>query len=229
MQLNIDFVCSDRQVLEHFPIIPAKECIPSWYAKLNAKEQNISKCFPVRDVITAGYIIPNAYEQLVGIEFDGEIDQVGRITPVERIGEFFEAQDHMSHPNNGHTHNQCPVVIEGKKKGYFKVQLPWTIKTPKGYSCLFMQPFYQFQEDITVMPGIIDTDEFDLSQLNFPCYMNKAEAELKPGRPLVQIIPFKRDEWRHKLSFKEKTTGSKMNFFLNNMYKRAFHKKKKFI
>ena len=78
------------------------------------------------------------------------------------------------------------------------------------------------------MPAIIDTDEFDLSQLNFPGYLNGNEASMKPGVPFVQIIPFKRDEWTHKLSFKEKHTFSKMNFFLHNMYKRAFHQRKKF-
>lgn len=227
-KMEIEFICGDKHVLKYFPIKPAKDVLPEWYSKLKASEPTIAKCIPVRDMITAGYIIPNAYEQAVGVEFDGEIDQVGRIYPVERIGEFYKILDHMTDPNAGHTHDQCPVEIKGKKKGYFKINLPWRIKTPKGYSCLIVQPFYQFQDDITVMPGIIDTDEFDLSMVNFPCYLNEVEAFLKPGRPLVQVIPFKRDEWTHSLKFEEPSTSSKMNFFLHNMYKRAFHQKKKF-
>jgi len=226
--MEIEFECSDPHVLKYFPIVPAKDLLPEWYSKLKADEPNISKCWPVRDMITAGYIVPTAYEEVMGVEHDGEIDQIGRITPVEEIGEFYRHVDHMTNPNMGHSHEQCPIEIDGKKKAYFKITLPWRIKTPKGYSCLLFQPFYHFKTDLTIMPGIIDTDEFDLSQLNFPGYLNKIEAELKPGVPLVQLIPFKRDEWTHKLSFKEKTTSSKMNFFLHNMYKRAFHQRKIF-
>lgn len=226
--MEIEFQCTDPHVLKYFPIVPAKDSLPDWYSKLKATEPTIARCIPVRDIVTAGYIIPNAYEQAVGAEQENDIEQVGRVYPVERIGEFYEHMNHMTHPNAGHTHEQCPVEIDGKKKAYFKITLPWRIKTPKNYSCLFIQPFYQFQEDITVMPAIIDTDVFDLSMVNFPCYLNKEEAFLKPGRPLVQVIPFKRDEWTHKLTVTQPSTSSKMNLFLHNMYKRAFHQKKKF-
>lgn len=227
---KIEFNCSDQHVLKYFPVKPARDCLPDWYSKLKATEPNISKCMPVRDMITAGYIIPNAYEQVIGYETDsntGEED-VDRIYPVEEIGEFYRSLNKMTAPHTVHTHSQCPVKINGKKKSYFKINLPWQVKTPKGYSCLFFQPFYQFQDDIAVMPGIIDTDEFDLNQLNFPCYLNNEEAHLTPGRPLVQLIPFKRDNWEHTLNFVEPSTSSKMNLFLHNMYKRAFHKRKTF-
>ena len=55
--MNIEFVCSDKVVLKNFPILPAKDCLPEWYAKLKADSPNISKCWPVRDIITAGYIL----------------------------------------------------------------------------------------------------------------------------------------------------------------------------
>ena len=227
---NIEFICSDEHVLKYFPIVPAKDCLPEWYSKLKANEPNISKCMPVRDMITAGYIIPNAYEQEAGTVFNNEtqIHEAERIYPVEAIGQFWTVLNQMTAPNTGHTHDQCPVEIDGRKKSYFKINLPWRIKTPAGYSCIFMQPFYQFNKDFTLMPGIIDTDEFDLNQVNFPCYVNGDEGSIKVGQPLVQIIPFKRDEWTHNLTFQETSTGSKMNFFLHNMYKRAFHKKKKY-
>lgn len=227
--MKIEFNCTDQHVLKHFPIVPAKDCLPDWYKNLKANEPNISKCMPVRDMVTAGYIIPNAYEQLIGYDINPNNEQeVDRIYPVEEIGQFYTSLNSMSAPTTMHTHSQCPVEIEGKKKTYFKINLPWQIKTPKGYSCLFVQPFYQFQRDITLMPAIIDTDQFDVNQVNFPCYLSAEEAELKPGRPLVQLIPFKRDSWTHSLNYVENSTSTKMNLFLHNMYKRAFHQKKKF-
>ncbi len=227
---SIQFNCSDKHVLKYFPIKPATEFLPAWYNNLKPSQSNISKCMPAHDMITAGYIIPNAFEQAVGYQTDyqTDVEDVERVYPVESIGEFHTFINNHNVPHLGHTHEQCPVTIAGKKKSYFKINLPWQIKTPKGYSCMFIQPFYQFQSDITVMPSIIDTDVFDLNQINFPCYLSDEEAHLVPGRPLVQIIPFKRDNWEHTLNLIEPSTSSKMNLFLNNMYKRAFHKNKKF-
>ena len=63
---DIKFICHDKNVLKNFPIVPAKDCMPDWYAKLNDKN-SISNDMPVRDYVTAGYIIPNAFEQAIGI------------------------------------------------------------------------------------------------------------------------------------------------------------------
>ena len=153
---DIKFISHDKHVLKHFPIVPAKDCLPKWYANLKATDPNISKCMPVRDMITAGYIIPNPYEQVVGILSEDDIENPEVIFPVERPGEFFTAMNHMTAPNAFHTHDQCPVHIDGNKKSYYKIKLPWRIITPKGYSTLFIQPFYQFTTDFVMLPAIID-------------------------------------------------------------------------
>ena len=139
-----------------------------------------------------------------------------------------ELQNKFTSPSAFHQHQQCPVPIQGKKKSYIKVSVPWKIKTPPGYSCLFVQPFWHFDQEFVIMPAIIDTDEFDLNNLNFPCYLTDPVKLIKPGEPLVQVIPFKRDNWKHTLKYERPTTRSKMNLFLHNMYKRAFHQKKSF-
>ena len=226
--MNIEFVCSDKVVLKNFPILPAKDCLPEWYAELKADSPNISKCWPVRDIITAGYILQYPYETEMGTEYNEDIQEIGVGNPVERIGEFHAVMDRMTHPTRFHTHDQCPVHIDGVKKGYYKVTLPWRIKTPPGYSSLIMEPFYQFKNDYTVMPAIIDTDEYDHSQVNLPLYLNKQATSFKPGQPFVQIIPVKRASWTHTTSYKEASSSSKMNLFLHNMYKRAFHQKKSY-
>tara|TARA_B100000941_G_scaffold282602_1_gene251245 strand:+ start:276 stop:992 length:717 start_codon:yes stop_codon:yes gene_type:complete len=225
---DIKFICHDKNVLKNYPIIPAKNCLPEWYSKLKASEPNISKCMPVRDMISAGYIIPNAFEMGLGTNMENDVANVEVVHPVERPGEFYTFLNHMINPDSFHTHEQCPVHINNEKKTYFKIKLPWRIETPKGYSTLFIQPFYNFNTDLVVLPAIIDTDEYDHSNLNFPCYVTKQEADLKPGQPLVQCIPFKREVWKHTLELGKEETNSKMNLFLNNMYKRAFHQKKSF-
>ena len=91
---EIEFVCGDPNVLKHFPIIPAKDCLPDWYKKLNAQDQNgvptIAGCMPVRDIVTSGYIIPNAFEQEIitsSVNEKGE-EELDRVFPVEEMGKF---------------------------------------------------------------------------------------------------------------------------------------------
>ena len=64
---EIEFLCGDKSVLKNFPIVPAKDCLPNWYSSLKANDNDgvptIAGCWPVRDMVTAGYIIPNVYEQ----------------------------------------------------------------------------------------------------------------------------------------------------------------------
>tara|TARA_B110000285_G_C14904887_1_gene505079 strand:+ start:81 stop:782 length:702 start_codon:yes stop_codon:yes gene_type:complete len=230
----IEFISADEHVNKHFPIIPAKQCLPKWYKDLKATNEQsiptITGCMPVKDMVTAGYIIPNIFEQeIIGtsVNQDGE-EELERVYPVEEMGKFWEIQNHMTHPGSIHHHAQCPVLIDGKKKSYFKISLPWRIKTPPGYSCLFVQPFYHFESEFVIMPSIIDTDEHDSNTLNFPGYLKDPVALLKAGQPLVQVIPFKRDDWEHTTRFEPPNRSSKLNLFLHNMYKRAFHKKKKF-
>ena len=227
--MNIEFICGDKSALTNFPIVPAKDCLPDWYSKLNTSN-SIIDCLPVKDMITAGYIIPNVFEQEIIAEENlstGE-EELERVFPVERIGQFMEVQNQFTTPNSFHQHQQCPVHIQGKKKSYIKIAVPWKIKTPPGYSCLFVQPFWHFDQEFVIMPAIIDTDEFDLGELNFPCYLTDPVKLLKPGEPLVQVIPFKREEWKHTLKYQQPTSRSKMALFLNNAYKRIVHQKKLF-
>lgn len=231
---EIEFICGDKNVLKHFPIVPAKDALPEWYRNLSANDINgvptIAGCMPARDLITSGYIIPNAFEQeIIGTSYNlDDEQQIEVVYPVEEIGKFFELQNHMTHPGNGHSHAQCPVPIQGTKKSYFKIALPWRIKVPKGYSCLFMQPFYHFESEFTLLPAIIDCDVIDMNTMHFPGFLKDPVAQLKVGQPLIQVIPFKRDEWKSSLSYKKPSRSSKLNLFLHNMYKRAFHQKKSF-
>jgi|TARA_A100001015_G_scaffold31531_1_gene35093 hypothetical protein len=223
---DIKFICHDKNVLKNFPIVPATDCMPEWYAKLNDKD-SIANNMPVRDYVTAGYIIPNAFEQAIGINVEDDIECPDVIHPVEKPGEFFTTLNHVTAPHYFYPHEFCPVQIDGAKRSYYKLKLPWRIETPKGYSTLFFQPYYYFNKGFSIMPFILDTDLFDLSNLEFPCYIKK-EVDIKPGEPIVQFIPFKRESWKHKLSLSKEETSSKMNFFLKDMYKRAFHQKKSF-
>jgi hypothetical protein len=71
----------------------------------------------------------------------------------------------------------------------------WAIETPKGYSCLFVQPFHR-DSAFTILPGVVDTDKY-VQPVNFPFVLNdiKWEGLIPAGTPIAQVIPFKREDW----------------------------------
>ena len=38
--MNIEFICGDEHISKHFPIVPAKNCLPKWYSELKAQDEN---------------------------------------------------------------------------------------------------------------------------------------------------------------------------------------------
>ena len=45
--------------------------------------------------------------------------------------------------------------------------------------------------------GIVNTDSY-YNRINFPFFIkDKWKGTIKKGTPLIQVIPFKRDEWEH--------------------------------
>ena len=87
--------------------------------------------------------------------------------------------------------------LGAKKKGdyLFRVKMAWVVGTEKGYSCLFMEPQHQDYIPMHAVSAIIDTDTL-LSDGLFSFFVDKGfKGTIKKGTPLVQVFPFKRDDW----------------------------------
>jgi hypothetical protein len=127
-----------------------------------------------------------------------------------------------------------PFIEKNSNLPFYKILNPWKIKTPKGYSCLFVPPLNNSDDRFSIIPGIVDTDTFS-NEINFPIIINGdkypvLETTIKKGTPYVQIIPFKRDSW--KMTLKPRPQKEIQNFKLFyglkllNIYKdKYWHKK----
>jgi hypothetical protein len=177
----------------------ASKLIPDWYKKTNSymndgkKPQSdgktpatIKRCMPVFDALTAGYIIESPADVFVSIK-DGE--QWFEWADFDLV-KFHPIEQAENHPAK-------------KPFAYPKWINPWSIKTPKGYSTLFVQPFHR-ESVFTILPGIVDTDTYT-PPVNFPFVINDPSFEglIPRGTPIVQIIPFKRDNWKMELGNEE--------------------------
>lgn len=176
---------------------PASFFIPQWYKDINAwitgkKEpdldsnqtnETVKKCMPVFDAITAGYIITTPCDVWIK-----QIDD----SPYYQWSGFNFIDFHPYIQTEGH-----PAVKD--KLPSPKFMNPWAIKTPKGYSCLFITPTHR-DLPFTILPGVVDTDTYT-APINFPFRLNdpKFEGHIPAETPMVQIIPFKRESWKHNL------------------------------
>ena len=127
-----------------------------------------------------------------------------------------------------------PFVDKNKNLPFYKIVNPWKIKTPKGYSCLFVPPLNNSDDRFSIISGIVDTDTFP-NEINFPIVINGdkypiLETTIKKGTPYVQIIPFKRDNWKMTVSpRKQKEIQNSRLFYglrLINIYKEKYWNKK---
>jgi hypothetical protein len=127
-----------------------------------------------------------------------------------------------------------PLLKKNKNLPIYKILNPWYIKTPKGYSCLFVSPLNNSDDRFNIIPGIVDTDTFN-EEINFPFIINGDKYDnfkgvIKKGTPYVQVIPFKRDNWKMSLKpkTKEEIKSGKLFYGLSflNTYKDKYWNKK---
>jgi hypothetical protein len=125
-------------------------------------------------------------------------------------------------------------IEKNKNLPFYKILNPWKIKTPKGYSCLFVPPLNNSDDRFSIIPGIVDTDTFPY-EINFPIILNGdkypiLETTIKKGTPYVQIIPFKRDSWKMtvKPRLQKEIQNSRLFYGLKviNIYKDKYWNKK---
>jgi hypothetical protein len=109
-------------------------------------------------------------------------------------------------PANGelithHSERQLPTFpIKQISNGYPKWTNPWSIQTPKGYSCLFVSPLNHANLIFNCLSGVVDTDQYN-NMVNFPFTFNDPNFEglIPAGTPIIQVIPFKRESWTSKV------------------------------
>ena len=183
---NMLGVCSD------YAPIPAEKMLPDWYKNTPSYIDNnplvvdgklghtIKKCVPVFDALTAGYLIITFVDVQV-TQVDGQ--------------PFFQWPSH--NPIGGHPMIQAENHPIQNGSPFAKWNNPWAIRTPPGYSCLFVPPMHNPNGIFTILPGITDTDNYR-APVNFPFVLDdpKWEGTIPVGTPIAQVLPFRRDSWK---------------------------------
>jgi hypothetical protein len=191
--MNIDFIASSEEVYSDFPLpMTANKEIPNWYQEMpnytndfkliateNTPNSTIKKCVPFRDALFAGYLLPLPYD--IDIRHDG------------KNVSFTKAYQGSYEVIGKHTADQ--YFMYPIKPEYFSIVYkwnnPWIMKTPKGWSTMFITPSHR-DVPFQVFTGIVDTDKYQ-QPVNLPFLLRKDfNGILYKGTPFVQCIPIKR-------------------------------------
>jgi len=226
---------------EDYPI-PTKLNIPEWFKKLEHTVENrtIKGCIPFLDSLTVGYLLKIPQDFNVKHNVDNKYnlkDSFQTFGLHDRSQTLYEKNINLNSGFDVHTLKQVegsPFIEKNKNLPFYKILNPWKIKTPKGYSCLFVPPLNNADDRFSIIPGIVDTDTFP-NEINFPIIINGdkypvLETTIKKGTPYVQIIPFKRDSWKMTVKpRKQKEIQNSRLFYglkILNIYKDKYWNKK---
>lgn len=186
----------------------------------------VKRCVPFVEAMSTGWVIP------AHMDYRNDIDHVNKNMRIVINPQTNEQPVGRHHPE------QAPHIFEERDVGHggiFKWINPWIIKTPPGYSCLLVHPLNRGSKEVTFFSGIVDTDTYT-QNIHLPFYINKGynSFTFRAGDPIVQIIPFKRDNFKSVVrDFTDKEKRKmKANSFLathiwNDVYRKfSWHKRK---
>lgn len=186
----IEFLCApeDRGVIAE--PVPAKQMLPDWFRRLPAVDKThltasdngltVKRCMPFLDALSLGWVLPLAATIRLEIKDDGSTITAGWEFDKDLVS------NHSPHQIAGHPLEPRPPA---------KIHNYWTIRTPPGWSCLFVPPLNRGHPVIDVLAGVVDTDKYT-SLINFPFIATAPDGvyTLEKGTPLVQVIPFRRHD-----------------------------------
>lgn len=242
---KIEFsIHNDLINIENIKPKETKKVLPDWYKKIekhSSNFRNIKGCIPFLDNISAGYVLPLPQDLHIGHHVinknTGEKQSFYRFAVADGINQHQCNMYNINGPSS-ELHGIEQIGGEGSFLGnkngnnnVIKILNPWIIKTPPGYSCFFTSPAYNENDYFSIISAIVDTDTFH-THINFPIIINhdkypSFEKIFKQGLPYVQIIPFKRDSWRKKISTMKKVKNNFRYFSkLLDRYKHLIWSKK---
>jgi hypothetical protein len=191
---------------------PALDYIPEWYKKAKpylspdgkkaptldgTPAATIKRCMPIFDMMTAGYIIETPYDIYIRQTPEGPYFQWSKQDAI-----IFQVMDQFQ--NHPYSRDINYAV---------RINIPWSIKTPKGWSIMVLEPQHQEIGPIECVSGIVDTDNYSIPFNMFLKLRDaKFEGMIPAGTPLVQVIPFKRDAWNSKLGGQNERTKFNSDF-----------------
>ena len=186
---------------------PASQAVPDWWKKAtpyNVEPRNpegkkffvsnrtsnatFKKCTPMLDGLTSGYIIP--------LWADVQVTQTDPVPTLtwRTVHDVFSL--------HGESARDVPPP-PGYHNIVLKYHNAWIPQTPPGYSIMVTSPHGYQDLPFKAIPAVLDSDRSTL-ELLFPMWIKRDyEGVVERGTPLVQLTPFKREDWQAEFDYYE--------------------------
>ncbi|MDQ3679217.1 MAG: DUF6065 family protein [Actinomycetota bacterium] len=184
----MEFLCRPEDKGAIAEPVPAEAVLPAWFRQLpgvDASELSatnngltVKRCMPFLDALSMGWIIPLAATVRLEIADEGRTVNAGWEFDRDMVS------NHGAFQVAGNPYEPRPPM---------KFHNYWTIRTEKGWSCLFLPPVNRPSKIVEVLSGVVDTDTYT-STVNFPFVATAPDGvyTLKQGTPRVQVLPLRR-------------------------------------
>lgn len=194
---------------------PAKNFIPQWFKDIpNNNLQSVKICPSFPDYFSQGYIIPM---------------WVDSVLKYDKVTDFWNWSTSIPGETKWDTHSNAQFVEHSKPtfngiegQFVFKTFCPWLAITPPGWSVLQLPLFYHFNQQWSILPGIIDTDIHHELNQQVLYHGNGKEVIIKCGDPFVLYIPFKRsNKLKHETRYQteeDKKIFNKLSLNINKEF-----------
>jgi hypothetical protein len=226
-EIPIQFLI-DPQHQNDPPPIRTVQNMPTWLKQMQPSMEvsgigtvfMLKTCAPFFDALSSGYTLPLRGPVRFAWKNDKDLEVVN--LDFQGSGLAVDAQSELLHRGSPYSNN---IVV--KFLNY------WVVKTPPGYSCLFLPVLNQYHLPFNVLAGVVDTDTYYVS-VQFPsvCTLQPGmQVTLERGTPLVQVIPFKREIWKAQIGSQdpqlaqaalEETARNKHHYREQNWVKKDF-------
>ena len=141
---TIEFRTYNKDSFEMFRPVAAKSMQPEWWKKSKIRvdhrgrvAQTIRSCPAMQDWLTMGYYIVASTDIPIRNGMNWDWPDGGERFSVEET----EAVHSRSHPSAQLMDSIEYMGDDGPVKDAFKISSYWNMKTPPGYSVLFLDPF----------------------------------------------------------------------------------------
>lgn len=177
---------------------PASQNIPDWWRNIPkyASETDINAvtvkaCAPTLDTLTTGYLIKSWKDIYVKKNSDGTQEVTWDTNTT--LEDEFHSKILVPWEEEQVSSFQIP---NGFSSTVLKFRHGWIIKTPPGWSTLFVHPIGYQNLPLRSISGFVDTDILK-TDINCP-FVIKSDFEgiIPKGTPISQLIPIKRDDWK---------------------------------
>ena len=200
---RLEFRCAKEDHGVIAPPVPSKTVLPEWFRKVPAVDKaklsptdnglTVKRCMPFLDAMMTGWIIPLAATVRLEIKDEGRTVTAG--------WEFDKVMisNHNAYQIAGNPAEPRPPC---------KFHNYWTVATPKGWSCLFVPVLNRPNPLFQILSGVVDTDSYQ-SLIHFPFIPTGPDGVhvIDKGTPLVQVIPFQRDNSTIEAEVRAETEG----------------------